>query len=357
MSSPHPPFTAMVRDFFERHLIVERQVSRNTLVAYRDAMRLFLRFLDRPAEALDFDVLSVDIVRAFLHWLQTERECSPRTRNHRLAVLKSFAAFVALVDPRHLERCRQVRQLPRAKVERPEPDWLTTQELDCLIKAVRPAHRERDRALLLLMYDTGARVQEIVDLNVRDIHDESRAFVQFQAKGGRQRTNVLGDATVTAIKRWLTVRGTPALDAPVFVNTRGERITRSGISWIVERTAKRAQLEPEHAARVTPHVIRHTTAMHLLEADVDITTVAAWLGHASLETTNEYVQITLRMKQEALASLEQPEILNDASYPEGPLVAWLDALCSTPRYAQKREAETPTFLHRGSPLRITGGCA
>ena len=357
MSRLHPSFTGLVRDFFERHLIVERQVSDNTLIAYRDAIRLFLLFVDRPAERLDFDVLCVDTVRKFLGWLEAERGCGPRTRNHRLAVLKAFAAFVALVDPRHLERCRQIRQMPRAKVERPEPDWLTTQELSRLIDAVRPTHQERDRALLLLMYDTGARVQEIADLNVGDVQERSRAFVQFQAKGGRQRTNVLGDATVAAIQRWLALRGTLAPDAPLFVNTRGARITRSGISWIVEQTAERAQLEPEHAARVTPHVIRHTTAMHLLEAGVDITTVAAWLGHASLETTNEYVQITLRMKQEALASLEQPAVLDDASYPDDPLIAWLDALCGTPRYVQKEEDEPAGFRDRGSPLRITGGCA
>ena len=183
---------ALVHDFFERHLAVERYASRHTIAAYRDALKLFLGWAAQtggcPADRLDHAVLTADNVRGFLHWLEQDRSSSPRTRNQRLAVLKSFARYVASVEPQHLERCRTIREIPNARVEHPEPAYLDADEIVQLLQAVDDASGRRDRALLLLLYNTGARVQEVVDLDVGDLHDAGLAFVQLRGKGRKQRT-------------------------------------------------------------------------------------------------------------------------------------------------------------------------
>jgi len=329
----------VVRDFFEKYLTTERYASVNTIASYRDAIKLFIVYSAEErrckADRLDYSVLDVANVRGFLKWLETERNCGARTRNQRLAVLKSFAVYVATIEPRHLERCRTIRELPRAGFERPEPPWLDEEDTLQLMKAVQGTDSRRDSAFLMLLYDTGARVQEVADLNVRDVNHDGVPFVRLQGKGRKQRTNVVGAATLKALLRWLEVRRNPGPDEPLFVNTRGSRITRSGIAWVLGRAAQRAGLKPNNAAYVTPHVIRHTTAMHLLRSGVDITTVAAWLGHASLETTNDYVQITLRMKQEALAQANPPSALEAVDYPSDELIVWLDNLVRVPRYVER----------------------
>ncbi|MFT5434888.1 MAG: integrase/recombinase XerD [Myxococcota bacterium] len=231
MSDVVRPLQCVVRDFFEKHLAIGRSASPNTVASYRDGMKLYLRYAatvhNCSADLLGYDMLDVTVVRGFLEWLRTERDNGPRTRNQRLAMLKSFAAYVATVDPRHLERCRAVQDLRRAKYEHPEPQWLDENEIPQLVASVRPAHRERDRALLLLLYDTGARVQEVADLNVGDIHTSTPAFIQFRAKGGRQRTSCIGNETLRSLREWCDVRPDAAPNAPLFVNARGERLTRA----------------------------------------------------------------------------------------------------------------------------------
>ena len=357
-AKPLVTFQALVQDFFEAHLVVERRLSRHTVLAYRDALKLFLRHaaerLGSSPDTLDDRALDVDVVRSFLAALETERGCGARTRNHRLAVLKSFARYVATVAPEHLERCRRIRQLRPAHFEQPEIEYLDDDELRTLFAAINPRTGRRHRALLLLLYNTGARVQELVDLDLGDLRRDPVPLVTLRGKGRKQRTCPLWPRTLAAIEAWLEERG--SAEGSLFLNARGRRLTRSGVAHILRILAERAGLSPRHARRLTPHVVRHTTAMHLLQAGVDLTTIAAWLGHAQLATTHAYVEINLRMKQDALAAADTLPELPDAAYPEDELLAWLASLGRSRRYVQQPAPDTPPAWGRGSPLHITRGC-
>lgn len=332
---------ALVQDFFEKHLTLERQASRNTILAYRDALKLFLRHAadqkGTTADQLDHSVLEVEVVRSFLGWLETHRGCGPRTRNHRLAAIKSFVRYVASVAPEHLERCRRIRELRPARVEHKEVEYLDEDEVLALLSGIDPTHRARVRALLLLLYNTGARVQEVVDLDVGDLRRDPVALVTLQGKGRKQRTCPLWARTLEAIDAWLAVRG--HAEGALFLNAQGRRLSRSGVAHILGTLATNVGLRPRHARRVTPHVIRHTTAMHLLQSGVDITTLAAWLGHSQLSTTHGYVEINLRMKQKALAASNTLPELNHGDFPQDDLLAWLERLGNSGRYVERPPPE------------------
>jgi integrase/recombinase XerD len=354
----NPPFASLqvlVQDFFEKHLVVERHASRHTVVAYRDSLKLFLAFAAEragcSADRLDHAVLDVDVVRSFLYWLERQRQCGARTRNHRLAALKAFARYVASVAPEHLERCRRIREVPPARFEHSEVQYLDDDEVLTLVKAIDPATGRRERALLLLLYNTGARVQEIVDLDVCDLRLNPVPIVTLEGKGRKQRTCPLWTRTVHALEAWLVERGDA--DGPLFLNAQGRRLSRSGVAYILQKFTTRAGLSPRHAKRVSPHVIRHTTAMHLLEAGVDITTIAAWMGHAQLSTTHGYVEVNLRMKQNALAAAAALPELSQGEFPQGDLLSWLAALGRSRRYAQPPPPKPAASLGRTRPLHIT----
>jgi len=346
----------LVQSFFEKHLAVERQASRNTVLAYRDSLKLFLYHaaerIGCTADQLDHTVLDSDFVRSFLEWLEVHRKCGACTRNHRLAAIKTFARYVASVAPEHLERCRRIRELLPARFEHPEIKYLDDDEVLQLVSAIDPAAGKRDRALLLLLYNTGARVQEVVDLDLCDIRLDPVPIVTLEGKGRKQRTCPLWARTVEALNAWLAERGDTG--EPLFLNSQGRRLSRSGVSYILRKLAAHAEISPRHATRVSPHVIRHTTAMHLLQAGVDITTIAAWLGHAQLSTTHGYIEIDLRMKQKAVAAAAALPELTHGKFPSGDLLAWLAALGRPKRYAQSPPSIPAFPLGRGRQLRITG---
>jgi len=336
---------ALVQNFFEQHLTIERQASSHTVLAYRDALKMFLEHAailrKCSVDQLDHAVLDANVVRSFLNALCSQRRCGPRTRNQRLAAIKSFARFVASVAPEHLERCRRIRELLPARFERPEVRYLEDTEVVTLIQSVPAGHR-RDRALLLLLYNTGARVQEVVDLNIGDLRLEPVPVVTLRGKGRKYRTCPLWDRTVEAIRAWLDERPDYNPAAPLFLSVRGVRISRSGIAHVIACQVKKAAIRTRHTQKVSPHVLRHTTAMHLLKHGVDITTIAAWLGHADLSTTHSYVEIDLRMKQAAVAATASLPVLQGGTFPTKGLLTWLTSLGRS-NYAQKSPAPPPEF--------------
>ena len=349
--------SSLVQDFFEKHLTIERQASRHTVLAYRDALKLFLEHAGarrkRPVDQLDHDVLDANLVRSFLGALHEQRGCGPRTCNQRLAALKAFARFVASVAPEHLERCRRIRELLPARFERPEVRYLDQDEVIALIRSV-PASHLRDRALLLLLYNTGARVQEVVDLDVGDLRLDPVPVVTLRGKGRKQRTCPLWDRTVAALRDWLDQRPGASLTDPLFLNARATRISRSGVAHLLNCQVKKAGIATRHTLKVSPHVLRHTTAMHLLKQGVDITTVAAWLGHEDLSTTHAYVEIDLRMKQAAVAAAALPAI-HGGRFPSKGLLSWLTNLGRT-NYAQHPPMPEPKFQPSRAKLHITPRC-
>ena len=329
MKSSAVSLPALVQGFFEDHLSAERNASRNTVIAYRDALKLYLRHasacVGRSPEQLDHAVLDVALVRSFLEHLERQRGCGPGTRNHRLAAIKAFARYVASVAPEHLERCRRIREMPLARTEHVEVRYLDEDEIASVVKAADASRTPRDRALLLLLYNVGLRVQELVDLNVGDIRLDPMPHVTIVGKGRRQRTCPLWSRTVQAIRAWLDERDARTDDDPLFLNVRGGRLSRSGVADILRRLVNRANVAARHAEVVSPHVLRHTTAMHLLQSGVDITTIAAWLGHAQLATTHGYVEVSLRMKQAAVETIAAslPKMPR-YRFPSGDLLAWLE---------------------------------
>jgi len=300
-----------VRRFLLEHLVAERNLARNTQHSYRDALALLLPFVaskqNRSVDRLTVVDLSADLVRSFLTDLEQARHCSIATRNQRLAAVHALARFVGEHSLEHIDWCGQLRSIPFKKSSRVVIPYLDKSQMDALLAAPdrKTAQGRRDHALLLFLYNSGARAQEAAQLLIREL-DLAGCSVKIHGKGGKERHCPLWQSTVEELAALVANRSP---DACVFLNRCGRPITRFGIHTLVGRYARRAQIRmPSLAAkRISPHTIRHTTATHLLRAGVDINTVRAWLGHVSLDTTNIYAEIDLEVKAKALAKCEVTE--------------------------------------------------
>jgi integrase/recombinase XerD len=291
-----------VRRFLMEHIVNERNLARNTQRSYRDTLQLILpevaRRVRKPIDRLDVIDVSADRVRLFLSELEEKRGCAITTRNQRLAAIHALARFIGLHAPELVEWCGQVRSVPFKKA----PKALVTY-LD-----MTTAQGCRDHALLLFLYNAGARADEaaqirIGDLTLPPISDRDSASVLIQGKGNKSRRCPLWAQTVRELTPLVQGRGP---SEHVFLNRCGRPITRFGIHTLVERTVARAvrQVPSLAGKQVSPHTIRHTTATHLLRSGVDINTIRAWLGHVSLTTTNVYAEVDMQMKAKALANCE-----------------------------------------------------
>jgi len=308
------------------HLVSERNLARNTQHSYRDTLRLLLPLIAgrarKPIDRLVVTDLSADRIRQFLSDLEKKRHCAIATRNQRLAAIHALARFIGLHAPEMLEWCGLVRTVPFKKGPRTLVTYLEKLEMDALLQAPdrTTAQGRRDHALLLFLYNAGTRADEtaqvrISDLSLPHVPDRDLASVLIQGKGNKPRRCPLWAQTVGELVALVQGR---APSEHVFLNRRGEPITRFGIHTLVERCAARAvQQVPSLATkRVSPHTIRHTTATHLLRSGVDINTIRAWLGHVSLTTTNVYAEVDLEMKASALAHCEVEETTNSGRWKE-----------------------------------------
>jgi integrase/recombinase XerD len=302
-----------VRRFLLEYLVSERNLTRNTQRSYRDTLRLLLPFVARQTHK-QVDQISVcdvspDIVRLFLRHLEEARKCTAATRNQRLAAIRSFASFVGLYCPEHVEWCGQLRNIPIKRTPRSTITYLEKSEMDALLGAPDQSTQQgyRDHTLLLFLYNTGARADEAAQVKIGDLlfaHcSQDHSLVQIRGKGNKLRRCPLWPQTVIELSLLIGMR--PSTDN-VFLNRCGQPITRFGVHTMVERYVQRIMGRMPSLARkrVSPHAIRHTTATHLLRAGVDINTIRAWLGHVSLNTTNIYAEVDLEMKAKALATCE-----------------------------------------------------
>jgi site-specific recombinase XerD len=328
-----------VHAYFVDYLATQKGLRPSSIRAYRDAFRLWLTFVagDRHCalSRLTLDDLTPDRVGRFLSWLETDRHNHVRTRNHRRAVVVSFFDYLAHRLPDRLAVSQRVAGIPVKRVAPPETRFLERADIDTLFQALptRGAHAARDRLLLLVLYNTGARVQEVADLRVGDL-DLAARRVRLHGKGDKWRTCPLWPQTVTGLQQYLESRGVGAPSAAVFLSHQRRPLTRFGIYKIVRRLTSGMGRSSPHAARrpVSPHVFRHTAAVHLLEAGVDVNVIRAWLGHVSLDTTNRYAEITTRVKQAAVQLCEPP--VGDVEtrprravwHDDAALLAWLASL-------------------------------
>lgn len=295
-------------------LVLERNLSKNTQRSYRDTFRLLIPFASKRAkkspDRLVIDDISPDLLRQFLLDLENTRHCCVSTRNQRLAAFHSLAGFMALRSPETLPWCSQVRAIPLKRAPRPSISYLEKPEMDAILSSPDQSTPQgrRDHALLMFLYNAGARADEaaqarIEDLSIARAKGRDHSFVLIHGKGNKLRRCPLWTSTVGELVPLIASR---APTEHIFLNRCGRPITRFGIHTLVERHAVRASTqEPSLAGKkISPHTIRHTTATHLLRAGVDINTIRAWLGHVSLNTTNVYAEVDLEMKARALAKCD-----------------------------------------------------
>jgi len=303
-----------VRRFLLEHLVNERNLARNTQHSYRDTLCLLLPFvagkLHKQADRLTVTDISAELARQFLLDLEEARQCSVSTRNQRLAAIHALARYIGQQSPEHLDWCGEVRTIPFKKGPITHVTYLEKEEMDALLAAPdrQAAQGRRDYAILLFLYNTGARADEAAQLRIADLEltlapQSNHSLAQIHGKGNKLRRCPLWPHTAAEL---LSLSSGRAPHEHVFMNRCGHPITRFGIHTLVERYVNRIsqQFPSLLKKRVSPHTIRHTTATHLLRAGVDINTVRAWLGHVSLETTNIYAEVDLEMKAKALAGCE-----------------------------------------------------
>lgn len=328
-----------LRGFFADHLPRVRGASPQTVQSYRDTFVLLLRFVAaqrlRSAIELDVDDLGPQAVLDFLHHLEAERHNVPATRNVRLAAIHAFFRYCAAEHPDQLELCQRVLAVPFKRARSRPIEYLEFEEIQAVLATIDriTAGGRRDYALLATMFNTGARVQEIVTLRVLDVRLQTPPHVRLFGKGRKERLCPLWPQTAELLGALLEERGgRPLPGDPLFRNNRGTRITRFGVRYILKKHCARAQaVTPTLAGkRLHPHSLRHSTAVHLLRAGVDIVTISQWLGHASVTTTNRYATIDLEMKRKAI---EQARAIDHPAggalalwRTDASILTWLEAL-------------------------------
>ena len=313
----------------------QRGLSGHTVLAYRDTLKLFLEFVCRLGRKtctdLTLEDLTATTVRAFLDHLERVRKNSVPTRNARLAAIHAFCNYLASIDPRHIALAQTIFAVPFKRQSLRVAEYLERDEVLKIFAGIdgRTWQGQRDDALPRLLYNTGMRVQELVDLNVNHLRFSRPYTVRIHGKGRKERTCPLWKETIAALKAHIEKRGVNLDDAtPLFVNRAGNRLTRFGVSYILaHRVAEAANVCPSLLTRkVTPHTIRHTTAMHLLQSGVDLSVIAMWMGHEHLQTTHQYLDADIHTKQLALAHLESPTTRRRPRRMQKPLMQFLKDL-------------------------------
>jgi len=316
MIKTHPVANYM-HSFFHRYLACQKGLSTNTIIAYRDGIKLLLCFaadyLKTKVDRINIEELDDIVILAFLDNLENQRGCSVRTRNARLASIRTFFEFIGREEPTLLEQCRKIRAIPQKRTEYKTIGYLENDEMQAILDSVESNSpmELRDKALLLFLYNTGARVQEVVDVKIDDLRLDEPAQVKLIGKGKKQRACPLWPETAEAIKDYLEYRKKENPDSnqeQLFLNSNGYPITRFGIRYITKKFAKKAatQCDTLKDKVVSPHTFRHSTAMHLIQAGNDINMVKLWLGHADINTTHIYVEIDMEMKRKILDTCQAP---------------------------------------------------
>ncbi len=335
-----PSLANFIKRFFSHYLPVQKGLAINTVVAYRDAIKLLLGYasdtLKKKVEELEVEDIDASLVLDFLEHVETTRGCSPRTRNARLAAIRALFGFIARQEPSLVLHSQTIHTIPLKRTEHKTVDYLEEKEMQALLNAVDLTSRTglRNKALLLLLYNTGARVSEIVGLKIPDLCLDGTAQVQLLGKGKKYRSCPLWPETAEALHDYLQRRTPKDPAAPqLFLNANGSPVTRFGVRFIIGQYATAAKNQcPSLAIKaVNPHTIRHTTAMHLLRAGNDVHMVSYWLGHANINTTHIYVEIDMEMKRRMLQKAEAPAVKKPLPWQKPNILQWLNALTKAPQ--------------------------
>lgn len=316
----------LITHFFRSYLTHERGVSQNTIESYSDTLRILIthqcKTRSKHPEELEIQQLDTEAILDFLDYLERDRENGASTRNQRLAAIKSFYHYAARENPELMLPNERIQAIRSKKTDHKPPPSLTVEQVHAILDAIdtAPLIGLRDKALIQLLYNTGARVQEIADLRISDLRFESPATVILTGKGRKTRTIPLWDETIQHIQAYLLAREHDGIRSDhLFLNNKGEPITRFGIGRRIELHGKKAaeKCSSLNGLKLTPHVFRHSTALHLIETGNDITIVKEWLGHASIKTASQYVEVSIARKRNALEKLPPLEAATQLKRPNG----------------------------------------
>lgn len=309
-------FSIHVTNFLMHYLGAQRNLSPNTIKAYRDVFTLLLRYcrdVRRIApEKLSLEQVDVSLVEAFLDYLEIERDCSPSTRNHRLAALHAFFRYVQTEDPGYMLQCQRILAIPQKRHARSTVAYLSKEELAEILAQpnIQTEAGRRDAVLLSLLYDTGARVQELIDLSVGDVRFDPPAQLRLLGKGRKTRAVPLMASTAQLLHDHIRdnhLDRPEHFDKPLFQNARHQRLSRSGVRYILNKYLTRAKTErPSLNRAVSPHTLRHTKGMHLLQSGISLDMIRDFLGHVDVKTTQIYARANLEMKRKALETIADP---------------------------------------------------
>jgi len=324
---------SLLQAFFMDRLLRQQRASPNTVAGYRDSFRLLFRFakerLSKAPSNLTIEDLNVSFIGDFLDHLENRRKNSARTRNIRLAAIHSFFQYVAFEEPAHALLCQRILAMPAKRHERRPIEFLNREEIDALLGAVDLSTwiGRRDRALLLLTVQTGLRVSELTGLTCQDVVLGTGAHVHCQGKGRKHRCTPLRPETVKTLEAWMRERqGDP--DDPLFASIRGGKLSRDAVECLVEKYISIAADKCQSLKRknVSPHALRHSAAMDLLQNGVDRTVIALWLGHESVETTQIYLHADMKLKEKALSRTPPLGVKPGRYRPDDQLLAFLESL-------------------------------
>lgn len=327
------PLPTYLQRFFTERLGTQLKASPNTIASYRDTFRLLLKFAAsrlhrQPADLLLTDI-GADLIGQFLSEIESARGNSARSRNARLAAVRSFFKYVAVNEPQLLHHCQRVLAMPAKRHERRTIDYMSRAEIEAVIAAPNLStwHGRRDRALLVLALQTGLRVSELINLSCGDIVLGAGAHVRCIGKGRKERATPIRKDSVKVLRDWFSERAGEDPD-PVFISNRNTRLSRDAVEQIVRKHVQAAASDCRSLTnkRVTPHVLRHSAAMQLLQNGVDRTVIALWLGHESVETTQMYIHADIQMKEKAMARTQPLKAPAGRYQPSDKLLAFLEAL-------------------------------
>lgn len=327
------PFPVYVQRFFTERLMTQLKASPNTVASYRDTFRLVLKYssenLGRTPTDLQVVDIDADLIAGFLSFAEAGRGNGARTRNARLAAIRSFFKYVAINEPQLLYHCQRILAMPAKRYEKRTISYLSQDEIEALVEApdLTTWFGRRDQTLILLALQTGLRVSELISLTCDDVVLGNGAHVRCIGKGRKERSTPLRKDSAAALRNWLAERGIDR-SKPLFVSNRGDRLSRDAVERIVRKHVKLASIKCAtlKGKHVTPHVLRHSAAMQLLQNGVDRTIIALWLGHESVETTQMYIHADIKLKELAMAKTKPIAVPAGRYRPSDELLAFLEAL-------------------------------
>jgi integrase/recombinase XerD len=333
MSNGKRLIAPLVQAFFTHHLVCQRRASPHTVASYRDTFKLLIRHRSettgRKPSDLTVEDLQAPAILEFLDNIERNRGNSIQTRNARLAAIRSFFRLVALRDPARIDLAAQVLAIPVKRADRRLIGYLTRPEMDAILAtpSTQTWIGRRDYALLLTLYNTGARISEILALRQHHLAFGATSLLHLKGKGRKERSVPLWPTTSRTLRAWVTDCGDRG-DSILFPSVRGGPLSTDGANYILQKAVRRAwpTAPTLKAKKISPHVLRHTTAMHLFQSGVEIAVIALWLGHESLDTTHMYIQADLKTKEQALGKLHPVEGGFPRFKPDDALLAFLSAL-------------------------------